>query len=97
MNAAMPLLITTLVLAVSSVLLAIWAMAERGRARQAELKVQMLEAQSAGGADILKAQAALSANAVADELVKRATETFQAQDRLAREIAGAGLGQHLQG
>src|SRR3569832_616054 len=42
-------------------------------------------------AETLKAQAAQSAQAVAEQLVQRATETFQAQDRVARERLEAQL------
>jgi DNA recombination protein RmuC len=75
-----PLIIITLVFAIVAGGMAVWAMAERARAGRAELK-----------GEILKAQAALSANAVADALVKRATETFQAQDRLAQAKLEAQL------
>jgi DNA recombination protein RmuC len=61
-----------------------WALVERGRAR-------LLESLSGANAETLKAQAAMSANAVAEELVKRATETFQAQDRLAQAKLEAQL------
>jgi DNA recombination protein RmuC len=86
-----PLIIITLVFAIVAGGMAVWAMAERARAGRAELKARMLEAQSTGTGEILKAQAALSANAVADALVKRATETFQAQDRLAQAKLEAQL------
>jgi DNA recombination protein RmuC len=86
-----PLIIITPVFAIVAGGMAVWAMAERARAGRAELKARMLEAQSTGTGEILKAQAALSANAVADALVKRATETFQAQDRLAQAKLEAQL------
>ncbi len=88
MNADSLLLFATLPLAVG---LAGWAMAERARADRAMLEVRMLREQSASGAETLKAQAAMSANAVADELVKRATETFAAQDRLVQAKLEAQL------
>jgi len=68
----------------------IWAMAERSRANRAEARAQLLEARTAG-ADIVKAQAALTANMVAEELVKRAAETFKAQDALAQAKLEAQL------
>jgi len=83
--------IVTLVLALLAVGLAAWAMAERARAGRAMLEAQMLREQAASGALMLKAQAAESANAVADALVKRATETFAAQDRLAQAKLEAQL------
>jgi DNA recombination protein RmuC len=89
MNAS--LLIAALILAGACVGLAVWAMAERARADRAVLEARMLREQSAAGAETLKAQAAMSAGAVADELVKRATETFAAQDRLAQAKLEAQL------
>ncbi len=88
MNAESLLLFAALLLAVG---LAVWAMAERARADRAMLEARMLREQSASGAETLKAQAAMSANAVADELVKRATETFAAQDRLVQAKLEAQL------
>jgi len=41
--------------------------------------------------DLLRAQAAQSAQTIADQMVTRATETFQAQDRVARERMEAQL------
>ena len=88
MNAESLLLFATLLLAVG---LAGWAMAERARAERAAVEVRMLREQAAAGAETLKAQAAMSANAVAEELVKRATETFAAQDRLVQAKLEAQL------
>lgn len=85
------LLIVTLLLAAAAAALAMWAMAERARAERAVLEARMLREQAASGAETLKAQAALSANAVAEELVKRATETFATQDRLAQAKLEAQL------
>jgi DNA recombination protein RmuC len=89
MNAILPLVIGLLAVAVAGLI--VWAMAERARADKALLEARMLREQSAAGAETLKAQAALSANAVADELVRRATETFAAQDRLAQAKLEAQL------
>jgi DNA recombination protein RmuC len=89
MNALLPLV--TLLLAAAAAGLAVWAMAERARADKAVLEARMLREQSASGAETLKAQAAVSANAVAEELVKRATETFAAQDRLVQAKLEAQL------
>jgi DNA recombination protein RmuC len=66
---------------------AAWAVIERGRAARAMARADMLEA----GAETLKAQAAQSAQVVADTLVKRATETFEAQERLAQAKLEAQL------
>jgi DNA recombination protein RmuC len=81
----------TLVLAIAAVALAAWAMAERARAERAVLEARLLREQAATGAETLRAQAALSAGAVADQLVKRATETFAAQDRLVQAKLEAQL------
>ncbi|HLZ83102.1 MAG TPA: DNA recombination protein RmuC [Caulobacteraceae bacterium] len=89
MNALLP--IVTLLLAAGCAALAVWAMAERARAERALLEARMLREQAAAGAESLKAQAAMSANAVAEELVKRATETFAAQDRLVQAKLEAQL------
>ena len=59
---------------------AVWAVIERGRAVRAEERVRLTEA----NADTLKAQAAQSAQFVADAMVQRATESFQAQERVAQ-------------
>jgi len=91
MNAEILLLVITLALAAAAVGLAVWATAERARADKAVLEARLLREQSASGAETLKAQAALSANAVADELVKRATDTFAAQDRLVQAKLEAQL------
>jgi DNA recombination protein RmuC len=66
---------------------AAWAVVERGRAARAEARARFLEA----GAETLKAQAAQSAQAVADALVKRASETFEAQEKLAHAKLEAQL------
>src|SRR5215469_14188823 len=57
-----------------------WAIVERGRAARAEERLRLLEA----NAETLKAQAAQSAEQVAQTLVQRATESFQAQERVAQ-------------
>src|SRR5271165_4151002 len=89
MNALLP--IVTLLLAAAAAGLAVWAMAERARAGKALLEARMLREQAASGAETLKAQAALSANAVAEELVRRASDTFAAQDRLVQAKLEAQL------
>ncbi len=71
--------------------MAVWAMAERGRAGKALLEVRLLREQSAAGAETLRAQAALSASTVADELVRRASESFAAHDRLSQAKLEAQL------
>ena len=95
------MLIALAVCAFAALLMAFWALAERrraataearaldlaARAADAEARAKLLEAQP----EQIRAQAAQSANAVAEELVKRATETFQAQDRLAQAKLEAQL------
>ncbi len=58
---------------------------------RAEAKVEAVEAAQAGASDLLRAQAAQSAQAVADQLVARAAETFRGQDLLAQERLAAQL------
>ncbi len=57
----------------------------------AENRIELIEESRVTLADLMKAQAAQSAQAVADQMVTRATETFQAQDRFARERIEAQL------
>ena len=63
----------------------------KGELAAAETRLQLMEDSRDAMTDLLKAQAAQSAEAVASQLVTRATETFQAQDRLARERMEAQL------
>ncbi|HZZ87617.1 MAG TPA: DNA recombination protein RmuC, partial [Caulobacteraceae bacterium] len=58
-----------------------------GRAARAEERARLLE----GNGEMLKAQAAQSAQVVAEALVKRAGETFEAQERLAQAKLEAQL------
>src|SRR5579862_5116126 len=51
----------------------VWAMAERGRARLALAELELSKVSD----EAVRAQAALSANAVTDELIKRAAETLK--------------------
>jgi len=85
------LFVAVLALAAAFVGALMWAMRERGRAERAETEARMLREQQATTADIVKVQAAASANAVADELVKRAAETFRAQDALSQAKLEAQL------
>ena len=63
----------------------------RGEVGLARERLVLIEDSRAAMADLVKAQAAQSAQAVADQMVTRATETFQAQDRVARERMEAQL------
>ena len=80
MNGSLPYLIMA-VLAALSVGAVLWALRERGRALRAETRLSMLE----GAGDAIRAQAAQSANLVADELLKRADETFRNRELLAQQ------------
>ena len=91
MNVEVLLVLAVLVLAAVAAGLAAWAMAERARAERALLEARLVREQFSSGAETLKAQAAVSANAVAEELVKRATESFAAQDRLVQAKLEAQL------
>jgi DNA recombination protein RmuC len=66
--------------AVAALAATVWAVIERGRAARADMRARLLEA----NAGTLTAQAAHSAQAVAEALVQRATESFQAQERVAQ-------------
>ena len=63
----------------------------KGALASTETRLELMEESRDSMADFLKAQAAQSAQAVADQMVTRATETFQAQDRVARERMEAQL------
>lgn len=63
----------------------------RGALDAADARLALMEESRDSMAEFLKAQAAQSAEAVASKLVARATETFQAQDRVARERMEAQL------
>nr|WP_312162254.1 DNA recombination protein RmuC [Brevundimonas diminuta] len=63
----------------------------RGALDAADARLALIEESRDSMAEFLKAQASQSAEAVATKLVARATETFQAQDRVARERMEAQL------
>ncbi|RZJ19607.1 MAG: DNA recombination protein RmuC [Brevundimonas sp.] len=63
----------------------------RGELATADHRLALMEESRDAMGEFLKAQAAQSAEAVATKLVARATETFQAQDRVARERMEAQL------
>ena len=75
------------ILLVTTLAAAVWAVIERGRAARAEERARLLEANG----ETLKAQAAQSAQMVAEALVRRAGETFDAQERLAQAKLEAQL------
>jgi DNA recombination protein RmuC len=73
-----------------AVALVAWRNAQ-GRADRAEERARLLEETRRDFSEQLRTQAAQSAESVADQLVKRATETFLAQDRLSQERLKAQL------
>ena len=87
-----------IVLAVLVLVLAggfLWAFVGWQKARSAlataEHRIELIEDSRPTMTELVKAQAAQSAQAVADQMVSRATETFRAQDQLARERMAAQL------
>ena len=84
MNSVSILDLILLALAVGAV---VWAMAERARTGRALAELE----HARGNEDTIRSQAALSANAVADVLVKRAAETFEAQNTLSQARIEAQL------
>jgi DNA recombination protein RmuC len=63
----------------------------KGALSTAESRIELIEDSRVTMGEFLKAQAAQSAQAVADQMVTRATETFQAQDRVAHARMEAQL------
>ncbi len=63
----------------------------RGDLAAAEARIDLVEESRVTMSELLRAQAAQSAQVVADQMVSRATETFRAQDQLARERMAAQL------
>ena len=92
MNAPVLILAGLSVLAFAAFVWALlgWRKADRALGA-AQTRLELVEESRESMAEFLKAQAAQSAQAVADQMVTRATETFQAQDRLARERMEAQL------
>lgn len=102
MNAS---LIAFLAASVVAVIALAWALMERRRAAAAETRnwelrerhaetearMRLFEDQAAANAEYLRAQAAQSAGAVAEELLKRADETFRNRELMARERMEAQL------
>ena len=67
-----------------------WQKAQ-GALSAALARIDLVEESRVTMGELLKAQAAQSAQVVADQMVSRATETFRAQDQLARERMAAQL------
>ncbi|MBL0948686.1 DNA recombination protein RmuC [Brevundimonas sp.] len=102
MNAS---LIAFVAASVVAVIALAWALMERRRAAAAETRnwelrerhaetearMRLFEDQAAANAEYLRAQAAQSAGAVAEELLKRADETFRNRELMARDRMEAQL------
>jgi len=80
-------IVLLIILAVGGLAASAWAVVERGRAGRAEERARLL----AANAETLKAQAAQSAQFVAEALVRRASETFEAQEKLSQAKLEAQL------
>ena len=102
MNASLVAFFAASVIAVIAL---VWALMERRRAAAAETKawelrerhaetearMRLFEDQAATNAEFLRVQAAQSAGAVAEELLKRTDETFRNRELMARERMEAQL------
>jgi DNA recombination protein RmuC len=105
MNFSDPFLILALVFALAAVALGLWAVTAQRRAAKAEAQAwllnerlaqaeerhRLLEDQSATQIELIKAQAAQSANAIAEQLIKRADENAKSRDNLAQARLEAQL------
>ena len=105
MNFSDPFLILALVFALAAVALGLWAVTAQRRAAKAEAQAwllnerltqaeerhRLLEDQSATQIELIKAQAAQSANAIAEQLIKRADENAKSRERLAEARLEAQL------
>jgi DNA recombination protein RmuC len=90
-----PTSLLLVILALAGVATAAWALLALGRARTAlalaEERLRQNEDNQRSNAELLKAQAAQSAQVVADHLVARAGETFRSQEDLAKARLEAQL------
>lgn len=105
MNFSDPFLILAVVFALAALACALWAVSAQRRAAKAEAQAWMLnervaqaderhrllEDQSATQIELIKAQAAQSANAIAEQLIKRADENAKSRERLAEARLEAQL------
>ena len=105
MNFSDPFLILAVVFLLAAVACALWAVAAQKRAAraeaqawllnekvtQAEERMRLLEDQSATQIELIKAQAAQSANTIAEQLIKRADENAKSRERLAEARIEAQL------
>ena len=85
------LILAVVLFAILAVAAFAWAFRERGRAALAEAQLRSLEAQAASHAELVKAQAAQSAGAVAEALVRQTEETFRNREQLAQARLEAQL------
>ncbi|WP_411287274.1 DNA recombination protein RmuC [Phenylobacterium sp.] len=69
----------------------VWALRERLRASEALMRLAMIEAQAGTNAELARAQAAQSAGAVAEALVKQTEETFRNRELIAQARIEAQL------
>ena len=88
-----PALLATFAALLLAGLMLVWALMERGRANQAEARAWELSQRGADPAqvELLRAQAAESANAVAKALIERTDETFRQREQLAQARIEAQL------
>ncbi len=105
MNELDPLLIIALAAGLLALAFLGWALLERRRAGaaearawtlreqfiEAETRMRLIEDQAATQSELLRAQAAQSAGAVAEELLKRTDETFRNREQLAQQRLEAQL------
>ena len=85
--------LTTLCLVLAAGLIWAWLGWQKtnGALAMAVERAELIDKSRETMGDLLRAQAAQSAQTIADQMVTRATETFQAQDRVARERMEAQL------
>lgn len=105
MNFSDPFLILAIVFALATVACALWAIGAQRRAAKAEAQAWMLnervaqaeerhrllEDQNATQIELIRAQAAQSANAIAEQLIKRADENAKSRDVLTQARLEAQL------
>jgi DNA recombination protein RmuC len=105
MNFSDPFLMLAVVFALAAIACALWAIASQRRATkaeaqawmlnervaQAEERSRLLEDQTATQIELVRAQAAQSANAVAEQLIKRADENAKSRDQLTQARLEAQL------
>nr|WP_295110906.1 DNA recombination protein RmuC [uncultured Caulobacter sp.] len=98
MNFSDPFLILAFVFALAAVACALWAFTAQKRAARAEAEIwrleereRLLQDQTATQIELIKAQASQSANAIAEQLIKRADENAKSRDNLAQARLEAQL------